>query len=1107
MSDADRAQAEAFFESKIRPILVDRCVECHGADKQKAGLRVDSAAALTAGGDSGAAVTPGNPEKSLLIQVVRYTADLKMPPKSKLPDAEIALLAEWVRQGAVWPASKESAPGTTKGKPAGEITDDDRNFWAFVPVKPVSIPAVADAAWAQSELDRFILQRLADSGLKPAPAADKRTLIRRVTFDLHGVPPTPDEIDAFLADESPEAFAHVVDRLLASPRYGERFARHWLDVARFADSNGLDENLAYANAWRYRDYVIAALNKDKPFDQFIHEQLAGDLLPPAAEIETQLERTVATGFLSLGAKMLAEDDPVKMQMDIIDEQVDTLGRAFMGLTLGCARCHEHKFDPIPQEDYYGLAGIFKSTKTMENFSVVAKWQELPLAAPDVVAKRSEQQQRIDSIKSTIAQKLQSETADVLQKARRQVGDLLLAAHAQSRLDSLLSSVPSRGPKPGDPAPEGVILIEAEDFARGNVLKVHDGYGQGIGVLVNKGETPNFTEYDLEIPAAGVYQIELRYAAAAARPNLLSIGGRLVKSDAAGKVTGSWYPDTQTWHLEALVSLPAGKTVLRLENPGPFPHIDKLLLAPARDAKGGPVTFSEEPNDPVGAPSRRRSPIVGGFLQQFAAALAATREKPSSVLATWHEFITRESQAAAVPPPGDRIGTAIRSRLLADPAPHSLTDLAARYQQLALEATTRWEELQARAETRAVTSLSDEVLEEFRKFVYDPQGPLAAPKNVEELFPEPVRQELTARRDEQKALEQALPKLPEAMAVTDGQPENLKVHLRGSHLNLGTEVPRRFLQILPLSQRQGVNGAQSGRLELARWLTDPEHPLTSRVIVNRVWQWHFGEGLVRSPDNFGRLGERPTHPELLDYLAQSLIQEGWSLKALHRRILLSSTWQMSTRFDAQAAEVDPENRLWWRSNRRRLEVEALRDSVFAVAGTIDTTMGGTLLPTPNRQYVTSTANINPVVYDPPRRSIYLPVVRSALYDVFQAFDFADPSVQSGRRDTTTVAPQALFLMNSDLVLKQTRELTRQLLADAASDDRGRVTQLYLRVLGRPPRTTETDRALAFLEKYADAAGTAGGAAASAPATPQMLRERAWQGLCRAVLSSNEFIYVE
>jgi len=335
-------------------------------------------------------------------------------------------------------------------------------------------------------------------------------------------------------------------------------------------------------------------------------------------------------------------------------------------------------------------------------------------------------------------------------------------------------------------------------------------------------------------------------------------------------------------------------------------------------------------------------------------------------------------------------------------------------------------------------------------------------------------------------------------VEDASPQDLPVFLRGNVARKGPVAERSFLGVLsgPAAARF-TDG--SGRRELADRLASPDNPLTARVLVNRLWQWHFGEALVRSPDNFGRLGERPTHPELLDHLALTLQREGWSLKRLHRRMLLSAAWQQGTRFDARGAQVDPDNRLWWRFNRRRLEAEALRDSVLAVAGSLDSHMGGTLLPTPNRAYVTSTANVNPVVYDPPRRSLYLPVVRSALYEFFQAFDFADPSVQSGRRETTTVAPQALFLMNSDVVLKQTAVLAGQLLAEPNRDDTARIAELYQRALGRAPRTVEIERATQFLTRYEQQAATE-----SAGVPP---RTQAWQSLCRAVLATNEFIYVE
>jgi hypothetical protein len=574
----------------------------------------------------------------------------------------------------------------------------------------------------------------------------------------------------------------VVDRLLASPAYGERWGRHWLDVARYADSNGMDENLAMANAWRYRDYVVAAFNEDKPYDRFVREQIAGDLLP-AANDAASFEHVIATGFLSLGPKMLAEDDPVKMQMDIVDEQIDTVGRTFLGLTLGCARCHAHKFDPIPTEDYYALAGIFKSTKTMDTFTVVARWHERPVAARAEVERQQAHDRRIGEQKAAIGR---------------------LEKHANGRL-------------PSEPRALGATLAE-----------------------------------------------------------------------------------------------------------------------------------------------------------------------------------------------------------------------------------------------------------------------------------------LKRLRDDLATLEKARPQVPEALAVEEGTVGNVRVHLRGSHLTLGKEVSRQFPRILAGTAPTAIGEKQSGRLQLAEWLTRPDHPLTARVLVNRLCHHHFGAGLVRTPDNFGKLGDRPVHQPLLDWLAVRFVEGGWSVKAMHRLLMLSSTYQMSTAYDEQAASADPDNRLHWRMNRRRLEAEAVRDALLAVSGRLDRTMGGSLFQGGNRAYVPGYPNSSYDKYDFNRRSVYLPVIRSDLYPVFQAFDFADPSVPNGVRAVTTVAPQALFMMNSKLMREQSRHLAEVLLGRRDLDDAGRIRVAYERAYGRPPSAAETGRALDFVRRCEQAA-----ADVAAGARPL----RAWQSLCRVLLAANEFIYVE
>ena len=725
-----------FFESKVRPILVERCYRCHGPDSGdgKAKLRVDSLEALLKGGDSGPAIARGEPGRSLLILAVRHEGEVAMPPRKKLAAAEIEALTEWVQIGAPWPATANISPPAAGEGTIPRWSESARQFWAFrMPVAAIA-PRVVDAEWSQSPIDRFILARLEAAGLRPASPAERRTLLRRATLDLLGIPPTIDEMDAFLQDHSPRAFERVVNRLLASPRYGERWGRHWLDVVRYADSNGMDDNLAYSDAWRYRDYVIRSFNADKPFNRFLEEQIAGDLIAET-EPSSRDELVVATGFLALGPKMLAEDDPVKQQMDIVNEQLDTTCRVFLGLTMGCARCHDHKFDPLAMSDYYALAGIFQSTQTMLSHRVNSKWNATGL---------------------------------------------------------------------GD-----------------------------------------------------------------------------------------------------------SRAALRLED------LEQII-------------------------DRHDNALVNGN-------------------------------------------------------PNKMTD----------------------AERSARAALLEEARKEYAT-------------------------------------------IPKAMAIAEGRMGDLEIFLRGNHLTRGPVVPRRLPIILAGANQSPMSPKSSGRLELARWLTGPRNPLTARVIVNRAWRWHFGQGLVRSVNNFGRLGEPPSHPELLDWLALGFVEDGWSLKALHRRIMLSQTYRMSTARNERAAQVDPEDRLLWRMPRRRMDAEELRDALLAVSEQLDTAMGGTLLATTPFQDLSVTGVARDTrLYQSARSSVYLPVLRSALYDVFQAFDFPDPAVPSGDRATTTVASQALFMMNATIVAQACERLAEILLNENAMSDRDRLDRACRRILGRPARPDELALWEAFL----------------------------------------------
>lgn len=777
-----QAAGVQFFETKIRPLLLNHCADCHGADTQEANLRLDTPGQINAGGKSGAVIVPGKIDQSLLISAVRFKDEaLQMPPDDKMPDEAIATLVKWVEMGAPMPvgeavAAKANLPFDLK---------EARQHWSFKEVHAPPLPEQTSTS-SQHPIDLFIFANLEKQGLTPSPQASKRALIRRAYIDLIGLPPTPEQVAAFLADERPDAFDKVVEQLLDSPRYGERWARHWLDIVRYADSNGLDENVAHGNAWRYRDYVIEAFNSDKPFDQFMKEQLAGDLLDgPAGSAQ---ERLIATGFLTLGPKVLAEGDEAKLQMDIIDEQIDTTGRVFLGLTLGCARCHDHKFDPIRADDYYALAGIFKSTKTMESLKRIAKWNEHIIATPEELeAKRLHDEQ--------------------------------------------------------------IAMVTAE--------------------------------------------------------------------------------------------------------------IDKLTK------------------------------------QQ-------TENKTVSVDAT-----------------GEK---------------------------------------------------------------------------VEEVEPSPsISDQLATLNKQLKDLKANVPELSSAMGVAEGEPVDVPIHVRGSHLSLGREVQRGLPIVLVQDDPTLQHPEQSGRLELANWLGSETNPLTSRVLVNRIWRWHFGSGIVPTIDNFGLLGSKPTHPELLDWLAAEFMKNGWSIKELHRLIMSSQTYQMSSAPIAANVAVDPENTHFWRANRQRLEAEIFRDSLLAVSGQLDTTMGGSMLHVKNREFIFNHTSKDETNYDTTRRSIYLPVIRNNLYVGFSLFDYTDASVPNGDRATSTVAPQALYALNSDLVLTAAEKLAERLLEESPQSKESSLQRLFELTFGRLP----TDSEIATISKYLS----------ESKDSFQLNDQQAWTSLCQTFLISNEFIYVE
>ncbi len=902
-----------FFEKSVRPILVEHCYECHSAGEVNGGLRLDFRAGVMQGGDTGPSLVAGDPEKSLLIEAIRYkNRDLQMPPKNALSPVLVAVLENWVAMGA--PDPRIEAVSNTETGPTGMSIDDGRKFWSFRPVANPAIPDVKEASWVKNPVDAFVLAQLEASGLRPAPAADKRTLIRRITYNLIGLPPTPEEVAAFLADESDEAFNKVMERLLQSPHYGVRWGRHWLDVARYADSNGLDENLAFGLAWRYRDYVVDAFNNDKPFDRFMVEQIAGDLLPEANQ-----ETKIATGFLVLGAKVLAEPDMEKLVMDTIDEQLDTTGKAFLGMTFGCVRCHDHKFDPLKQTDYYALAAIFKSTRTFADTKtgVIKHWHQHSFATEEDKARLKEIDAEIAKKKSAAASFKSKAIVKLRGEARAKATEYLVAA----------------------------------------------------------------TKFEPSAPLAMVEAI--------AAP--LGLHPRILHHCRLHLEYNQDDPFFSQWH----------------------------RLAAADDVDG----------------------IDKHFRTVFAEA-----------------------------------ETAYAAAQKMDPPQKTLTDAR---------------------------------LKAARAAVHDLSGFLAVPPKVEFAFGAETLAEYYRLEDEARILESNAPDEPASMGVGEQTIlSSLPIHIRGSHLNLGKPVAREFPEVMRTSTvRPVLPAGQSGRLELVRWMSSTQHPLSARVFVNRVWSWHFGRGIVGTTENFGRLGDRPSHPELLDWLAHRFMASGWSVKDQHRLILSSNTYQMASIHPAEKrhavaatgpADVDPENLLLWKFRLQRLEAEQIRDSVLAVSDRLDTSIGGKTVPLRNRQFVFNHTSVDHTKYDSLRRAMYLPVIRNNLYSLFAQFDFPDPTMPTGHRASTVVAPQALLMMNSDLVMDSASSMASTLL-ERGMDDIERVEMAYERTVGRLPSEDEIQRAIAFIgELTSQSIGATG--------VDETGRQQAWAVFCQSLFASNEFIYV-
>jgi hypothetical protein len=1269
---------EEFFERKIRPILVQHCLRCHGPEKTKGGLRLDSLAGALKGGDNGPALVPGSPDKSRLIEAIGYgNTDLLMPPKGKLPDPVLADLNAWVKRGAPWPGAGGS---TTPTRPVVDILQQNRDRWCWRPIQTSQPPAVRDASWPRDPVDRFILARLEEKGLKPAALADRRTLLRRVTFDLTGLPPTPEEIDAFLADQSPDAYDKVVDRLLASPAYGERWGRHWLDLVRYGESRGHEFDPNVPNAYQYRDYVIRALNADLPYDQFVREHLAGDLLPTPRRHPTTggNESVLGTGFWLLGEEVHSPVDIRQDQADRFDNRIDVFTKTFLGLTVACARCHDHKFDPIPTRDYYGLFGFLSSSSyRLVRFDSLEQNRTAAAALAQVRTRA----------RGDIGQAL----ARAAHPATDRLADYLLAARA------VVQAGPSFSPAQGE--------VVFEDFSKGTYEDwevVGTAFGdrpqtlatiapyQGKINAVNKYFVNSHNIRNGEDLAAGdahkgtltsrPFTLEHAFitlrVGGGSQPgktcvNLL-VDGKVVRS-ATGRNDNQLFPvrwDVRSWKGKTAriqvvddASGPWGNIGLdhivftnqeegtsvtvraedfskatrqHLEDLATRRKLDPTLLAAwtaallnaARD-RHDPLhawalasAAASSPNDPatllrpLTEELRRQDASAATALDKFQVAIDYATSRP----ADWRQDEASFGTAPARPGDVHLAGCAER------PTVHFIERAAAEYDRAfdvlrlapgtendpgalgrtplragrtlctpSFKLTTGkvWYLVRGAGSVYAAVSahavidgpLHGQLVQnlpagnEFHWHGQDltryqgldvhleftaapgadfavalvvqgdqPPGALDRPspgllrllaedgKTIEtlaagyqRLFAEALRQleSDTERSTDTARLANWLVRHPEllgpgvrsldttattllnaqqqaaagikaesrlAPSLMDGSSIDEHVFIRGSPKAEGEVAPRHLLQTLAGAQPPTVPG--SGRLELARQVTDPSvNPFVARVLVNRTWHHLFGRGLVASVDNFGTLGEEPTHPELLDYLVTRFLAEGWSNKRLIRELVLSSTYRMASTADPEADRLDPSNLLLHRARLRRLEGEAIRDAMLSVSGRLDRTLYGPSVPIHLTAFLEGRGRpaSGPLDGDG-RRSVYLAVRRNFLSPFLMAFDTPSPFSTVGRRTVSNVPAQALILMNDPFVAQQAEVWACRMLATPGSTEE-RVQRMYTSAFGRPPSDDERQACAAFLSRQATLYQVK-------PEDPKV-----WTDLAHTLFNVKEFIFLE
>lgn len=1172
-----REQIE-FFEKKIRPVLVTHCYECHSAQVKppKGGLLVDSRDGLLRGGDSGPSVVPHKADESVLLDALRYDG-LEMPPKAKLPAKVVADFEKWVRMGMPDPRAA-SAPVETN-----QIDyESGLKFWAFQkPVKPKA-PEVHDVAWAKSEIDRFVLARLEKESINPAPTTDRRTLIRRAYFDLIGLPPEPAAVETFVNDPSPNAFGKVVDELLASEHYGERWGRRWLDVARYGEDQAHTfKARRYPRGYLYRDWVVQAFNADMPYDRFLRHQIAGDLL----DQPDRHERLAALGMFALGPVYYQDNgEKAKALADEWDDRVDTLIRGTQGLTISCARCHDHKYDPISMADYYGLLGIFASTK----------YQERPVVPDEVVQAKRRADADVKDQQLVIDRFLAGESKTVRPQLVGEVAEYIVSAwkvinlQKKNAKDKKVFERTAREDKLNQELLKRWVAYLQEKPASGAV-KSERPYLDAWRTLVKQQDPKQDLSKDQDAVAdvhAVAEQFEKQAQAVLPQREALQkrFGENVAFVDQADRARvvpgviplGNLFDDTSTTTLDAAIGSDKFKADASPDNLG----IDRIVQGwgtvtsiaegirfifqslGSDQSKYGTIVndgwsnsggIRTEGKKAVGnlprteqgigmhanalitfdlkelrhaglIPADQRlvfkvdraglnDDVIGSGAGVHLAVIVSRKHSKENVYdailagyvngqpATVEENDMQYFFAGNLPEPIKADGTFVSFDVPIPPEADYLTLIAAGagkpdeentissdhavFSGARLEFNPLPENKPAVAEAADSEKSSEASRQEqidavlVSELLYD-KGLLAIPpKDLEKYLAKQPAADLTALKETFAEKQKITDSITVVMAhsLTEGTGKDMQIYRAGDPTKLGDVAPRSFPAIYTGGKRQPFDSAGSGRLKLAQAITSADNPLTARVIANRVWAGHFGQGLVRTPSNFGELGERPTHPELLDYLAVSLMENGWSLKSLHRQIMLSTTYQLSSRFDERNFERDPENKLIWRMNRRRLEVEPWRDAMLAVSGNLNKSAGG--------------PSIDLAKADNNRRTLYGFISRHKLNDLLRLFDFPDPNITSGKRSVTTVPLQQLFVLNSDFMVNQAKALSARL-EKQSSSNKDRIETAYQLLFSRPVSAEELEMGLEFLKSVNE------------EKTPSLTP---WEQFSLALLGSSEFTFVD